>query len=51
MKEKKKRLIIDIDNTTHTTIKAHVANMHTTMRRWILKVLIEALKRESLGKY
>lgn len=47
----KKRLVVEIDDATHSTIKSHVALRNMTLRQWVLKVIIEALKKESLQQY
>lgn len=41
-----KRLIIDIDEKFHQQIKYQALKRNITLRRWIYRVISEALKKE-----
>lgn len=43
-----KRLLIDIPEEIHTTIKQRVASRNTTIRRWVLQAIKMRLDREQL---
>lgn len=46
----KKRLVIEVDDATHYAIKSLALERNITMRKWVVRALIEALKKENLYK-
>ena len=41
-----KQLIIEVPTELHNEIKSHVAIRNISMKRWIMRTLIQALKNE-----
>jgi len=44
-----KQLIIETPEKLHNKIKAHVALRNISMRKWVIRTLLKALKDESGG--
>lgn len=42
----KKRLNIEVDELTHQAVKEIALKRNITIRKWIIRVIIEALKKE-----
>lgn len=45
-KKKPKRLLIDIEETTHAEVKAQAAKRRITIKLWVTRAIQEALKLE-----
>jgi predicted HicB family RNase H-like nuclease len=45
-KKSKKRLVIEVDDRMHETIKDRANHRHVTIRKWVLRALLEAIKKE-----
>ena len=44
-----KRLLIDIPEEIHREIKRSALNKNITLRKWVLRVFLIALKQESIN--
>lgn len=45
----KKRLVIDVDEDFHKKIKIRATERNITIRKWVVRAITQALKREELG--
>lgn len=45
-RRQKKRLSVEVDELTHQAVKTLAAQRNITIRKWIIRVIIEALKKE-----
>jgi len=43
---KKKRLIVEVDEEFHAKIKTKAQSRNITIRKWIVRAILQALKQE-----
>jgi hypothetical protein len=46
---KKKRIIIEVNEDYHAKVKIRAIERNITMRKWVVRAIDLALKREELG--
>ena len=50
MKKTKKRLIVEVGSRLHKKIKLLAVNRNITMRTWLIRAIVEAIKEEERFK-